>query len=214
MRKITLLLLCLLLQACTQTQKELGNSVRQAFFGADDVQKTDAQINSSPYASMYLRINNGAQIYVVLGFSEQGQQKWITHDRAMVVTWNGRLVKTLDLADNLLEVTNLQQDPLADIQHLQPGARWTRTLTWTEQGQLRAATAVSRFSRQPDQVLKLAGNPVNCQVWQEDVATTDGRHAWRNTFWIDRAGGQVRQSEQMLGAVYFPLKTTLLKPAR
>ncbi|WP_162864465.1 YjbF family lipoprotein, partial [Escherichia coli] len=32
-------------------------------------------------------------------------------------------------------------------------------------------------------------------------------------FWIDSATGQVRQSEQMLGAGVFPVTMTMLKPA-
>ncbi len=107
MRNLPLLILCLLLQACTQTQKGLGETVKLAFLGADDIQMTNQQIDSLPYASMYLRVNDSQQIFVVLGFNENGQQKWITRDRAMLVTQHGRLVKTLGMADNLNDVSNL-----------------------------------------------------------------------------------------------------------
>ena len=46
-----------------------------------------------PYASLYARLNEGPRIFVVLGYSEQGQQKWVTQDQAMLVTQHGRLVK-------------------------------------------------------------------------------------------------------------------------
>ncbi|MFK8259215.1 YjbF family lipoprotein [Erwinia sp. AnSW2-5] len=214
MRNLPLLLLCLLLQACTQTQKGLGETVKLAFLGVDDIQMTNEQIDNMPYASMYLRVNGGQQIFVVLGFNENGQQKWITRDKAMLVTQHGRMVKTLGMGDNLNEVSNLDSDPLRDALHLTEGASWTRTLRWTEGGTPQAGTAVSHFSRLKDEVLQLVGQPVACRVWQEDVSIAESGESWRNTFWVDISSGQVRQSLQMLGADYIPVESTILKPAK
>lgn len=212
MRYLSLLLLCLLAQGCTQTQKSLGETVKLALLGPDDVQVTAEQIESLPYASMYLRVNNGQRIFVVLGFDENGQQKWITRDRTMIVTQHGRVVKTLGLADNLHEVDNLAQDPLADPLHLTEGASWTRALSWSQAGRFHTAMAVSRFSRLPDEVLELAGRRIACRVWQEEV-DADGK-VWRNIFWIDTTTGQLRQSRQTLGGDDFSVETTILKPAK
>lgn len=214
MRYIPLLLLCLLLQACSQTQKGLSDTVKLALLGPDDVQVTSEQVESLPYASMYLRVNHGQRIFVVLGFDENGQQKWITRDRSVVVTQHGRVVKTLGLNDNLIDVTNLQQDPLADPLHLTEGASWTRTLSWSDAGAFRAGTAISHFTRKDDQVLDLAGNKVACRVWQEHVELAADGKSWTNTFWIDTTTGQVRQTQQTLGGDDFPIETTILKPAK
>lgn len=214
MRNLPLLLLCLLLQACTSSQKGLTDAVTLAFLGPDDITVTNEQVNKLPYASMYLRIADGQQIFVVLGFNENDQQKWITSDKAMVVTQYGRLVKTLGLSDNLIQVSNLQQDPLQNALQLRDGAGWTRTMSWTENGQLRAGVAVSRFTRLKDEVLQLAGEPVATRVWQEEVSMDSNGKSWRNTFWIDIRTGQVRRSAQMLGADYLPITTTILKPAQ
>lgn len=212
MRYLPLLLLCLLAQGCTQTQKSLGETVKLALLGPDDVEVTAEQVEGLPYASMYLRVNNGQRIFVVLGFDENGQQKWITRDRTMIVTQHGRVVKTLGLADNLHEVSNLAQDPLADPLHLTDGAGWTRQLTWSAAGRFHAATAVSRFTHLQDEVLDLTGHRVACRVWQEEV-TADGK-TWRNIFWIDTTTGQVRQSRQTLGGDDVSVETTILKPAK
>nr|WP_281434720.1 YjbF family lipoprotein [Erwinia phyllosphaerae] len=211
-RYLPLLFLCLLAQGCTQTQKGLGETVELALLGPDDVEVTAEQVESLPYASMYLRVNHGQRIFVVLGFDENGQQKWITRDRAMVVTEHGRVVKTLGLTDNLHEVTALAQDPLSNPLQLTEGASWTRQLSWSEAGRFRSATAVSHFTRLQDAVLDIAGHNVACRVWREDV-TTDGE-SWHNTFWIDAITGQVRQSQQMLGGDDFSVETTILKPAK
>ncbi|WP_034911422.1 YjbF family lipoprotein [Erwinia sp. 9145] len=214
MRNLSLLLICLLLQGCTQTQKGLGETVKLALLGPDDVQVSDEQVENLPYASMYLRLNDGQRIFVVLGFDENGQQKWITRDKAMVVTQHGRLVKTLGLATNLTDVSNLQQDPLGNPLHLTEGASWTRLISWTEQGQFHAAAAVSHFTRTDDEVLTLAGKRVACRVWQEEVELTADGKSWTNTFWVDTTTGQIRQSIQRPGGNAFTIETTILKPAK
>lgn len=214
MRQLSLLLFCLLLQACTQTQKGLMETARLAVNGPDDVTVSDEQVQALPYASMYAHINQGPRIFVVLGFNENGEQKWVTQDRAMLVTRHGRLVKTLGLPDNLHEVSNLSQDPLADGLHLQQDARWTRILRWSEQDNTRAGIAVSHFSRGADEVLNLAGERVPCRVWHETVRMDARDQVWENTFWIDNRSGEVVQAQQMLGAGTFPIVTTLLKPAK
>ncbi|UDJ86486.1 YjbF family lipoprotein [Erwinia amylovora] len=213
MRNLPLLLLCLLLQACSQTQKGLDESLRLALFGADDIRMTNGQINNLPYASMYLRVNGGQQIFVVLGYNENGQQKWITRDKAMLAMEHGRLVKTVGLADNLNEVSNLQRDPLRDALHLSEGASWSRIVSWTVNGKSRAATVTSRFIQGQDEVLQLAGQPVACRVWYEEVALAENGASWRNTFWVDASSGQVRQSQQTLGTDALSIEATILKPA-
>ncbi|ALV93863.1 MULTISPECIES: YjbF family lipoprotein [Pantoea] len=214
MRRLPLLLLCLLLQACTQTQKGLEQTVMLAVNGPDDVTVTDEQVASLPYASLYARINEGPRIFVVLGYDEQGQQKWVTQDKAMLVMQHGRLVKTLGLVDNLDAVSNLAQDPLADPLHLQNNASWTRVVQWREKENVRAATAVSRFQRGDDTVLNVAGERVPCRVWIETVSMESLGAEWQNTFWIDNRDGAVLQSHQMLAADAFPVETTILKPAK
>ena len=214
MHRLSLLLFCLLLQACTQTQKGLEQTVMLAVNGPDDVTVTDEQIASLPYASLYARINEGPRIFVVLGYDENGQQKWITQDKAMLVMQHGRLVKTLGLASNLDDVSNLAQDPLADPLHLQNNASWTRVVQWREKDRVRAATAVSQFQRGDDAVLNVAGERVPCRVWIETVRMESLGAEWQNTFWIDNRDGAVLQANQMLAADAFPVETTILKPAK
>jgi len=207
-------LLCLLLQACTPTQQGLEQTVMLAVKGPADVTVTPEQVANLPYASLYARINDGPHIFVVLGYNENGQQKWVTQDQAMLVTQHGRLVKTLGLPSNLADVSNLAQDPLADALHLQNGASWTRMVQWREQENVRAATAISTFQRGDDTVLDIAGERVPCRVWHETVRMESLGAEWQNTFWIDNRDGTVLQANQMLAADAFPIAITLLKPAK
>lgn len=211
MRYLTLLLCLLCLQACTPSQRSVGDTFEQALFGQDDVTIPDAKIASlpAPYGSIYLRLPQVPRMYVA-GYHEDGLDYWVTSDQVVFITQNGRLIKSLGYRDNLLSVSNLQQDPLLNAKDLHDGASWTRTVRWTEKGNPLSSVVTSRFSQQGSEVLNLAGKAVVCQVWQEDVSLQATGDSWKNTFWVDASSGQVRQSKQMLGAV-LPVEISLLK---
>ncbi|KNC92328.1 YjbF family lipoprotein [Trabulsiella odontotermitis] len=211
MKRPIIILLCLLLQACSASTKGLGQSLWDSLFGTPGVQLTDDDIQNMPYASQYMQLNGGPQLFVVLAFSENGQQKWVTQDQATLVTRHGRIIKTQLGGDNLLEVNNLQADPLAKPNQIVDGASWTRTMGWTEHKQVRYATARSSFRWEGTDTLTLAGEETQVRVLEETVSTDQAR--WRNRYWVDDEG-QIRQSEQYLGADYFPVKTTLIKAAK
>lgn len=110
-------------------------------------------------------------------------------DNAMLVTHNGRLLKTVKLNNNLLEVTNSGQDPLRNALAIKDGSRWTRDILWSEDNHFRSATLSSTFSFAGLETLNIAGRNVLCNVWQEEVTSTRPEKQWQNTFWVDSATG-------------------------
>lgn len=211
MKRPGILLLCLLLQACSGTTKGLGNALWDSVFGTPGVHLTDADIAEMPYASQYMQLNGGPQLFVVLAFSENGQQKWVTQDQASIVTQHGRIVKTLLGKDNLLEVSNLNADPLIKPNQIVDGASWTRVMGWTEHGQVHYATARSEFRWAGTDTLTLGSDVTAVRVLEEEITT--GQKTWTNRFWVD-SEGQIRQSTQYLGADWFPVNTLLIKAAK
>ncbi|MDU2938949.1 MAG: YjbF family lipoprotein [Enterobacteriaceae bacterium] len=211
MKRPALIMICLLLQACSSTTKGLGDSLWNSLFGTPGVHLTDDDIQNMPYASQYVQLNNGPQLFVVLAFAENGQQKWVTQDQATLVTQHGRIVKTLLGGDNLLEMNNLAADPLAKPNQIVDGASWTRTMGWTEYKQVRYATARSVFHWQGTDSVVVGGESTPVRVLDEEVETDQAR--WHNQYWVD-SEGQIRQSVQYLGADFFPVKTTLIKAAK
>ncbi|WP_194207241.1 YjbF family lipoprotein [Superficieibacter sp. 1612_C1] len=211
MKRPALIMICLLLQACSSTTKGLGDSLWNSLFGTPGVHLTDDDIQNMPYASQYVQLNNGPQLFVVLAFAENGQQKWVTQDQATLVTQHGRIVKTLLGGDNLLEMNNLAADPLAKPNQIVDGASWTRTMGWTEYQQVRYATARSVFHWQGTDSVVVGGESTSVRVLDEEVETDQAR--WHNQYWVD-SEGQIRQSIQYLGADFFPVKTTLIKAAK
>ncbi|EBH4670416.1 TPA_asm: YjbF family lipoprotein, partial [Salmonella enterica subsp. enterica serovar Typhimurium] len=56
MKRLALILICLLLQACSATTKGLGDSLWDSLFGTPGVQLTDDDIQNMPYASQYMQL--------------------------------------------------------------------------------------------------------------------------------------------------------------
>lgn len=211
MVRYLLLLICLpLLQACTPSQRSIGDTLMQVVYGPKDAQMSDAQIARIPYGSIYLSLPDTPRLFVA-GYRENGADRWVTRDQVVFITRNGRLIRTAGYRDNLLDVTNTDQDPLQNGRHLQDGVRWSRVMRWTEQGNPLSSRVSSRFSRHGQEVLQLAGRSVACVIWQEEVTLEVTGARWVNTFWVDSVSGVVRQSQQRLGAV-LPVDISLLKP--
>ena len=210
MRPLILSIFALFLAGCTHSQQSMVDTFRASLFDNQDITVADQQIQALPYSTMYLRLNEGQRIFVVLGYIEQEQSKWLSQDNAMLVTHNGRLLKTVKLNNNLLEVTNSGQDPLRNALAIKDGSRWTRDILWSEDNHFRSATLSSTFSFAGLETLNIAGRNVLCNVWQEEVTSTRPEKQWQNTFWVDSATGQVRQSRQMLGAGVIPVEMTVV----
>lgn len=213
MRVLIFPLIGLFLQGCTPSQQSMVDTFSASLRGAPDVVVADEEIQALPYATMYLRLNDGQRIFVVLGYRENGLNKWLTQDHAMIVTNHGRLEKTVGLHSNLLEVTHLASDPLRNAAQLQNDQQWQRDIRWTEDGELRSARLTSTFTSAGKSTLMIAGQPVETQLWRETVRSASPQREWQNTFWIENTTGLVRQSQQMIGAGVLPAEMTLLKPA-
>lgn len=211
MQQLAIVMMCLLLQACSASTQGLGQSLLNSIMGEDGVQLTDDEIQNMPYASQYITLNHGPQLFVALAYSENGQQQWVTNDRATLVTQHSRLVETLGLGDNLQMVSNLEGDPLARVQQIVDGASWTRQARWTEHGQVRSAVLRSTFHWGDDDVLVVGHDRTPVRLLEEAVESDAGR--WHNRFWVDEEG-KIRKTEQYLGPDFYPITTIVLKAAK
>ncbi|KEY60040.1 YjbF family lipoprotein [Serratia sp. DD3] len=203
--------LFLSLQGCSSAQKDVNDTIYHLLFESSDVELTDQEIQNLTTPSAYVRIDNELQIVMVLGAFENGEEKWVSQDRTLMVLRHGRVVKTLGWKDNLLSVSNLDLDPLADPQRLVDGARWSYLLTWTEENQVRSGHAESIFHRLEDKPLVIGGKRQHYHFIEETVRIDDLGKSWVNRFWLDPQTGMVVKSEQFMGADYFPIEITILK---
>lgn len=205
--KLIFLVVTLLLTGCSQRFQDVNATLSEALWGADDVVMTPEQIKELPYASAYVRINDGPQIFVVLAFAEPNTQtgvtqyKWMSADRAVIVTEAGRIVKTIGLyGDNLAGVNRRQQTQ----------SSWQVTYDWmpkyrygyhgialqTPSGEEKLTTPVKQYETQKiTETVKF--DAIDSQIV--------------NTYWKDINTDRVIKSIEQLGPEMTTIELTLLK---
>jgi len=212
--------LVFLLAGCSQQFQDLNSTFNEAMFGDADVSTTAEYIQDLPYASIYAQINDQGKIFMVLAFVGQNpetgveQLKWMSSDKAMIVTENGRVVQTLLLPyENLSGLATIPTNvlvPSFDVSAKPKVQQWEATYDW-----------------QPDYRFGYSANVVRTYISQETVQTPlfaieTGKFIEQvsypalgkqveNEYWVN-SQGKVVKTVQYLGPDMTRLELTLLKP--
>lgn len=226
---VLIALLPLLLSGCSQKFQNVSDTFRLAVRGDDDTVKSSAWIEQLPYASMYARIGDGPQAFMVLALAEPAtvlaspktpthseapamQLKWLAADKGMLVTEHGRLVKTLNLPlGNLVQVTAATPDPLAlGLQLPTTPTTWTRRIDW-QPGYHFGYQLTSRFEDKGLVTITINTIAQSARYFVETVNVPSLDLQFDNAFWIDPASGQVLKSRQLIAPGLPEVETQLLK---
>ncbi|WP_428452833.1 YjbF family lipoprotein [Photobacterium kasasachensis] len=207
-----------------------------ALFGEQDIRLDQDDVNNLPYASIYAKVSDGPQAFMVLALAEPKasfgkhhaspqttpqqaslqqtiQLKWMSSDNGMLVTENGRLVKTLKIPQgNLIETISSQPDPLILGLHLPSTPTiWQRKIDW-QPGYHFGYTLKSKFTRQKDAVIIVNEKPVEALYFIETVTVSSLKTEYQNDFWLHPETGKVLKSRQKIAPSLPYVEITLLKP--
>ncbi|SJZ74626.1 YjbF family lipoprotein [Photobacterium toruni] len=213
---------------CSQKITSVNDTVRLALQGTADTHKSAYDIARLPYASTYVRINNQAQLFMVLALAESAtgktltnahsattppQLKWLANDNGMLVTQSGRIIKTVNLsAGNLLATHSTSPDPLALGLHLATTPKqWQRTIDW-QPGYHTGYQLDSVFVFDHAEVLTINGKSVPVLRFNENVLVKQLNTHYSNTFWVDQQTGKVVKSMQYIAPSLPSVEMTILKP--
>ncbi|MCL9775451.1 YjbF family lipoprotein [Vibrio methylphosphonaticus] len=197
----------LFLTACSQRFQDVNATMAEALFGADDAALTAENIRKLPYASAYVRINEGPQIFMVLAFAEPNTQngimqyKWISSDRAVIITESGRIVKTIGLyGDNLASISRQQQTDTS----------WQVTYDWMPKYRY-GYKGIALQTNRGSETVTTDLSTYNTQKLTETVTfdAIDGKLV--NTYWKDIKTNNVIKSIEQLGPEMTTVEMTLLK---
>jgi hypothetical protein len=210
----------LLLAGCSQQFQDLNATFNEAMFGDADVSTTAEYIQDLPYASIYAQINDQGKIFMVLAFVGQNpdtgaeQLMWMSSDKAMIVTENGRVVQTLLLPhENLSGLTAKPTNALVpnfDLS-LEPKAqRWQATYDWQPDYRFGySANIVRTYVNQETVQTPLAA--IETSKFIEQVSYPALGEKIENEYWVN-SQGKVVKTVQYLGPDMTRLELTLLKP--
>lgn len=229
-KTILLLFTALLLTACSQKAKDVNATFDAAFFGSSDVELSKEYIQTLPYSSIYAEVNDQGKIFMVLAYVGKNPQtgaeqlKWMSSDKAMIVTENGRIVQTLllpyenlsGLAFHPLNTFSSANSSSPDSSSVfdvsvNPGAKkWQAVYDWQPN---------YRFGYKANITRTYAGNEtvetplasIDTKKFQEKVNFPMLEQEMTNAYWVD-SKGQVVKTIQYLGPNMTRLELTVLKP--
>ena len=173
-----------------------------------------AQVAQIPYATVLAKIGRGPQSLLVLGRIDDQDLHWISADRNVFVTRNGRLMKTVGLPANLVHTRLAGPDPLttgaAVGASTQAGlVRYVDVMP----GNYFDAGVAARYELVGEERIEIVELEYDCIVVRErnDVPVMDWTH--ENRFWIDSSSGFVWRSLQHFAPGIPPVEVSITKPA-
>ena len=210
MRLLAVLPVLSLTFGCTQKFNDVSATVQEAYGNYIDVELKPEEIEAVPYASAYLKIGNQKQVFVVLAFAEsnpltgQTQLKWVSADKAMVVTENGHIVKTIGL-----QTTNLAGIYGNVPAYSNSPVQYILSYDWSEQYRYGFQAKVERAHQGKETVITPISS-TETDIYSEIVTFLGLDESVENTYWVDN-NGQVVKTRQHLGPNMVPIELTILK---
>ncbi len=200
LRSALLILFVFLLSGCSQRFQDVNSTLDEALFGFDDFTHNQEHVEDLPYASMYVRINQGPQLFMVLAYAETNpvtgntQLKWFSSDKAMITTENGRIVKTNRLPGaNLVGLSSSTQlaVPTSDTIAWQAEYDWQPNYHFAQRAQVASypvGTGVTKSLLWEKQTRHI----------KEVVTFNHSQQVMENNYWIDERGNVVKSHQQLI----------------
>ena len=215
-----------MITGCSNTFTQVNGMLKDSILGFPDDNIPADEINNSPYSSIYAKISDSHNVFVLLALAEAPQTlpvsilnsqtvelKWISSGAGMLVTRNGRLLKTVNLFDgNRINISSEQIDPLALGLHLSSTPlQWTSTIDW-QPGYHINYEQRSTFSFVNDETITINDKALTLKKFNEHVVVPHLNIEYDNQFWVDASNGNIMKSHQKIAPNLPYIEITLLKP--
>ena len=193
----------------SQFYKMMGQSLSASF---GKVRVTRDQAAAIPYASMGYALDGGNQIMLVLATDSGGEMLWTSAAHVVIVTRQGRIVRTVGLGQDLSSLTARNNGALpAPSAAIQAPFTTTRLEDFPEQG-LYGISVSCRAHLVGRQSIKILGQSV--ATFRVDEACRSDRPEWSFTdsFWVDNNSGMVWRSSQHVHPKGGLVETEIFRP--
>lgn len=193
----------MLVSACSTTQLAQLQNFKLFFSSKENVELSNEQISASPLDLAYVKRGEQPVITLALAFIENETYKWVSNDKAMIETLNGRITRLSGTEQILIHVKHLNEDPLLDI--LAGGSsvsNYKRRIDTQSDGlQNYGASVSSTFSMHDGESVSINGVNYPAIKIVETIQYQDifhGKHTWNNDFYYHRDSQQLLQSTQTI----------------
>jgi hypothetical protein len=173
---------------------QIARQSMAASFG--NVRVTRKQATAIPYASIGYSIDHGNENILVLATDNNGEQLWTSASHVVLVTRNGRIVRSVGLDHDLAGTTFATdgQPPRPDAA-IKGSFTSTRQMDFPELG-LFGVIVSCHASAQGRQTIKILGQALITMRVDETCESRARNWAFVDTFWVDPDNGLVWRSQQ------------------
>jgi len=166
-----------------------------------------------PYASMAVSIKNNRRALVVLAKAEQGELHWMSADRGVLVTRNGRLVRTVGLPENLVRTDFLGADFFEEGGLPGNGPLARKRLIDIAPGNRFGMVVEATLTRGPRERITIHKRQYDTVRLDEKCVVPHLSWEFSNTYWVD-GQGMVWRSVQHTAPGAPAIEMEVTKPAK
>jgi hypothetical protein len=217
MNVINLILVMLVLTfttSCSGTYHAYYETLKLAFAEAPDAQMSLAQVQQSPIDVMAAKHGERPVAIMALANIENGQHKWISNDRAMLIMEKGRRVRTIGLKEDLWHLSNTAHDPLKSLPFQTPTAQWLRLADWSSDQY--GYPIMSNFLDSKNDIVQALSLSINALLFIEELTYSAPSRfirlnkSWKNYYWYDKQSGVLIKSIERISPLSEVLHLTYL----
>jgi hypothetical protein len=214
MKPIGLMAALLLLSGCGSTGSSdyslYYQALKQSFGG--DAHVTKEQAAAIPYASIGYRLNDGPEQLLVLATDSGGEQLWTSGAHIVIVTRNGRVVRTVGFAQDVSAVTPQQGQEFSG-----PAEARGRNLTnvrLEDFASIPAYGVAIKCTAQPKgrETIIILGRGITTRKVDEVCRSDALDWSFTDSYWIDPASTLVWRSIQHVGPMNEIVEIETLRP--
>ncbi len=187
--------------------------LRQSFSASfGNVRVTRQQAAAIPYASMGYTQGGGNQNLLVLGTDSGGELLWTSSAHVVIVTRDGRIVRTVGLGHDLSGLTTRDQKPLpAPAEAIRGPIVSVRLEDFSEHG-LYGVLVSCRAHSVGRQSIKILGQAIPSLRVDEICTSRKPEWSFTDNFWVDGDNGLVWRSRQHIDPDGGILETEIFRP--
>lgn len=212
-------LLALATAACSSSNS--GNTSYAQFFQVirqswtaswGNARVTREQAAAIPYASLGYSLDGGNQDILVLATDSGGDLLWTSAAHVVIVTRDGRIVRTVGLGRDLSNVTSRDQNGLpAPAAAVRTPFFSTRLEDFADQNLygVRVSCQAKLAGRQN---IRILGQIIVTSRVDETCSSRNPDWSFTNSFWVDQDSGFVWRSRQHVHPKGGPVEIEILRP--
>lgn len=217
-RLVALMLMLPGLNACGDSpMASAAGYFRTGVLGGADLAMSRADVAKIPYAAIAVREGRGPQAFVLLAKIDATTQQWISADKHLIETQNGRITRTIGFDTDLSHTDFITPDPVKT--HLDPAKTYAtdRLIDITDHTGITGDSTTdtilvrSTLTCNGPQTITILKTPVQTYQWTETITAPDIKWTKTNKYWQDQTTRTIWKTQQIISPKSPQIEIELLR---